>query len=75
LVSAYQQYRDCGSVTYAGISSEVEQYSHRDMARKFGQLFDSLRGVRASRSRNDVDGLADQRAVVDSRGSKVQTLS
>lgn len=75
LLTAYQQYRDRGSVTYAGVASEVEQYTHRDMARKFGQLLDGLRGVRASHSRKDVGELAEQCAAADSRGSKVQTLS
>jgi len=75
LLTAYQQYRDRGSVTYAGVASEVEQYTHRDMARKFGQLLDGLRGVRAGRSCNDLGELAEQCAAADSRGSKVQTLS
>jgi hypothetical protein len=69
LLTSYQQYRDRGTVTYAGISSEVEQYTHRDMARKFAELFDGLRGVRAVRSRNDVGELEEQCAVVNSRSS------
>jgi hypothetical protein len=69
LLTSYQQYRDRGSVTYAGISSEVEQYTHRDMARKFAELFDGLRGARAVRSRNDVGELEEQCAVVNSRSS------
>jgi hypothetical protein len=75
LLSAYQQYRDRGRVTYTGVASEVEQYTHRDMARKFGEVLDGLRNVRESRSRNDVGKIAEECTVVDSRGSKVQTLS
>jgi Glycosyltransferase Family 4 len=75
LLTAYRQYRDRGSVTYAGVASEVEQYTHRDMTRKFGQLLDDLRGVRVSRSRNDAGKVAEQCAVVDSSGSNVHTLS
>ena len=75
LLTAYQQYRDRGSVTYAGVASEVEQYTHRDMSRKFAQVLDGLRGVRAVRSRHDVGKEANECAVVDSSGSNVQTIS
>jgi len=75
LLTAYRQYRDRGSVTYAGVASEVEQYTHRDMTRRFGELLDGLRGVRVSRSRNDAGKVAEQCAGVDSSGSKVRTLS
>jgi hypothetical protein len=69
LMTAYQQYRDRGSVAYAGIALEVEQYTHRDMTRKFGQLLDGLCGARAVRSRDDVGKLEEECAVVDSRSS------
>jgi len=48
LLNAYQQYRTSGSVTYSGISSEVEQYTHRDMARRFAQLSDKLSRIHAT---------------------------
>ena len=68
LLTAYQQYRDHGSVPYAGVASEVEQYTHRDMTRKFGELLDGLRGVTAVR-RENVGKLEEQCEVVDSRSS------
>jgi glycosyltransferase involved in cell wall biosynthesis len=67
LLAAYRQHCDCGSVTYAGISSEIDQYTHQDMARKFGQLLDGLHGVKASRSLDEVAKLEEPCAVTASR--------
>jgi len=54
LLNAYLQYRTSGSVTYSGIPSEVEQYTHRDMARRFAHLSDKLCRIRATQMHTSV---------------------
>ena len=42
LLTLYRQYRSTGSVSYAGVEAEVGKYSHREMARKFAAILDSV---------------------------------
>jgi len=39
---AYCEFKLTGKVTYHGIQSEIDKYSHREMAKKFAALLDAL---------------------------------
>ncbi len=38
----YQEYRSTGAVPYAGDEARIDRYSHREMARKFASILDSI---------------------------------
>jgi len=42
LMNAYNEYKETGTVHYHGIEMEVMKYSHREMARKFSEVLDSV---------------------------------
>lgn len=42
LTSWYDEYKDTGQVAYHGIPQEINQYSHREMARRFANVLDEL---------------------------------
>jgi len=42
ILSYYQEYKSTGKVSYKGKPSEIEKYSHREMARKFAEILDSI---------------------------------
>jgi glycosyltransferase involved in cell wall biosynthesis len=42
ILSYYQEYKLTGKVTYKGNPVEIEKYSHREMARKFAEVLDSI---------------------------------
>jgi hypothetical protein len=45
LLPLYQEYRESGAVSYRGDEPEINKYSHREMAKKFASILDSLRVV------------------------------
>jgi len=42
LLRLYQEYKSTGAVSYAGDEAETSKYSHREMAKKFAAILDSL---------------------------------
>jgi len=42
LTRLYQEYKQNGKVVYNGIESEINKYSHREMARKFAEVLDRV---------------------------------
>jgi len=42
ILSYYQEYKLTGKVTYKGKLTEIDKYSHREMARKFANVLDSI---------------------------------
>lgn len=42
LLKFYEEYKKTGSVSYQGIAYKVDKYSHREMARKFAEVLDSI---------------------------------
>jgi glycosyltransferase involved in cell wall biosynthesis len=42
IVTFYQEYEETGLVRYYGISSEIEKYSHREMAKKFADILEEI---------------------------------
>ena len=42
LKNLYQDYKLKGDLAYNGIDSEINKYSHREMARKFAEVLDQL---------------------------------
>ncbi len=42
LLQMYQEYKSTGAVTYAGDEARISRYSHREMARRFATILDSL---------------------------------
>ena len=42
LLRLYQEYKSTGAVSYAGDETETSKYSHREMAKKFAAILDSL---------------------------------
>jgi hypothetical protein len=42
ILSYYQEYKLTGKVTYKGNLTEIDKYSHREMARKFAEVLDSI---------------------------------
>jgi len=42
LLRLYQEYKSTGAVTYAGDEAETSKYSHREMAKKFASILDSI---------------------------------
>jgi glycosyltransferase involved in cell wall biosynthesis len=42
LLRFYQEYKSTGTVSYSGDETETGKYSHREMARKFAAILDSL---------------------------------
>ena len=42
LMQAYREYKETGVVKYHGIESEVMKYSHREMAKKFAEVLDTI---------------------------------
>jgi len=42
IVKAYREYKDSGAVLYQGINEEVMKYSHKEMARKFAEVLDTV---------------------------------
>jgi hypothetical protein len=42
LKQLYQEYRKQGHITYYGIDSEIERYSHRQMAKNFAGILDKI---------------------------------
>ncbi len=42
ILSYYQEYKLTGKVSYKGNLVEIEKYSHREMARKFAEVLDSI---------------------------------
>jgi glycosyltransferase involved in cell wall biosynthesis len=46
LKQLYLEYKTRGYVSYHGINSEIERYSHREMAKKFAKILDELTSYR-----------------------------
>jgi hypothetical protein len=42
IMHLYREYLEIGSVRYSGISTEIEKYSHREMAKKFAKVLDEI---------------------------------
>jgi glycosyltransferase involved in cell wall biosynthesis len=42
IIRAYHEYREFGKVQYHGIKEEVMKYSHKEMARKFAEVLDTV---------------------------------
>ena len=42
LLRLYQEYKSTGDVSYSGDEAETSKYSHREMAKKFAAILDSL---------------------------------
>jgi glycosyltransferase involved in cell wall biosynthesis len=42
IIRAYHEYREFGKVQYRGINTEVMKYSHKEMARKFAEVLDTV---------------------------------
>jgi hypothetical protein len=42
LLPLYQEYKSTGAVSYSGDEDETSKYSHREMAKKFATILDSL---------------------------------
>jgi len=42
LLRLYREYRSTGAVSYSGDEAETGKYSHREMAKKFAAILDSL---------------------------------
>jgi len=42
ILSYYQEYKLTGKVTYKGKLTKIDKYSHREMARKFANVLDSI---------------------------------
>jgi hypothetical protein len=42
LLKLYREYRENGVVKFSGVPSEIEKYSHREMARKFAEVLDDI---------------------------------
>ena len=42
LVALYRDYKTHGQITYNGLDSEINKYSHREMAYKFSRILDHL---------------------------------
>jgi len=42
LLRLYQEYKSTGTVSYSGDEAETNKYSHREMAKKFAAILDSL---------------------------------
>jgi glycosyltransferase involved in cell wall biosynthesis len=42
IIRAYHEYREFGKVQYRGIYEEVMKYSHKEMARKFAEVLDTI---------------------------------
>lgn len=42
LLRFYQEYKSTGAVSYSGDEAETSKYSHREMAKKFAAILDSL---------------------------------
>jgi glycosyltransferase involved in cell wall biosynthesis len=42
IAALYREYKEKGFVSYAGITSEIEKYSHREMARKFAGALEDI---------------------------------
>ena len=42
IIKAYHEYKESGMVQYRGIDAEIMKYSHREMARKFGEVLDKI---------------------------------
>ena len=43
LLRLYQEYKLTGAVSYSGDEAETSKYSHREMAKKFVSILDSIR--------------------------------
>ena len=43
LLRLYREYKSTGAVNYSGDEAETNKYSHREMARRFASVLDSLR--------------------------------
>ena len=42
LLPLYREYKSTGAVSYSGDEAETNKYSHREMARKFASILDSI---------------------------------
>jgi hypothetical protein len=42
ILSYYQEYKLTGKVAYKGNLTEIDKYSHREMARQFAGVLDSI---------------------------------
>lgn len=40
----YREYRQKGAITYYGIESKLDKYSHREMARRFAEVLNQIKG-------------------------------
>jgi len=43
LLRVYQEYKSTGAVSYSGDEAEINKYSHREVAKRFASILDSLR--------------------------------
>jgi len=43
LLRLYQEYKSTGAASYSGDEAEINKYSHREMAKKFVSILDSIR--------------------------------
>lgn len=42
ILKSYREYKENGFVKFSGIFSEIERYSHREMARKFAEVLEDI---------------------------------
>jgi hypothetical protein len=42
ILTLYREYKEKGWVSYSGVPSEINTYSHREMARKFAEVLESV---------------------------------
>lgn len=42
ILSLYREYKEKGYVSYSGVPSEINRYSHREMARKFAEVLEEV---------------------------------
>lgn len=54
LVKAYAEFRSQGGVSYHGTHAAVDQYSHREMARKFAEVLDATQETAETHSKTSV---------------------
>ncbi len=48
ILTFYREYKENSFVSYSGVSSEIEKYSHREMARKFAEVLEEIGGPRGN---------------------------
>ena len=42
ILTLYREYTEKGFVSYSGVSSEIERFSHREMAKQFADVLEEI---------------------------------